>query len=122
MEKELKILMVEDSEEDAGMLDYVLRKDKIAFTRIRVDTRKEFIEALGAFKPDLILSDHALPQFNSIEALKIVHEIKSNAPFIIVTGTVSEEFAVNCLKKGANDYILKTNLSRLPSAIRHAIG
>jgi len=121
MEKELKILMLEDLEEDAGLLDRVLTKEKIKFTRLRVTSREDFINALSDFKPNVILSDHALPQFNSVEALKITLEQKIDAPFIIVTGTVSEEFAVSCLKKGADDYVLKTNLSRLPSAINHSL-
>lgn len=117
----LKILMLEDLEEDAGLLDRVLSKEKIMYSRLRVDTREEFIEALDTFNPDLILSDHALPQFNSIEALKIVQESKSDIPFIIVTGSVSEEFAVSCIKKGVDDYVLKSNLSRLPLAIKYSI-
>src|SRR5258706_8617925 len=121
MEKELKILMLEDVEEDAGLFDRVLTKEKIMFTRLRVDTRNEFIESLETFNPDVILSDHALPQFNSIEALKIVQERKVDVPFIIVTGSVSEEFAVSCIKKGADDYVLKSNLARLPLAINHSL-
>ena len=121
MEKELRILMLEDLEEDAGLVDRALQKEKIVFTRIRVDTQEEFTNALENFKPDVILSDHSLPQFNSIEALKICQERKLNLPFILVTGAVSEEFAVNCLKKGADDYVLKSNLSRLPLAIRYAL-
>src|SRR5260221_9140829 len=121
MPKELRILMLEDLEDDAGLLDRALSKEKIAFTRIRVDTREEFVHALDTFNPDLILSDHALPQFNSIEALKIVQESKAEIPFIIVTGSVSEEFAVTCIKKGVDDYVLKSNLSRLHLAIKHAI-
>lgn len=121
MERELKILMLEDREEDAGLVDRVLKKEKILFTRQRVDTREEFTQALDDFKPDVILSDHSLPQFNSIEALKICQGKKINVPFILVTGAVSEEFAVNCLKRGADDYVLKSNLSRLPLAIRYAL-
>lgn len=121
MEKELKILMLEDHEDDAGLVERALRKEKIHFTHIRVDTREEFINALDIFKPDVILSDHTLPQFNSVEALKICQARKTEAPFILVTGAVSEEFAVNCLKRGADDYVLKSNLSRLPLAIRYAL-
>ncbi len=113
--------MLEDMEEDAGLVDRALQKEKIAFTRLRVDTEAEFIAALTTFKPDVILSDHSLPQFNSIEALRICQEKKLNLPFILVTGAVSEEFAVNCLKRGADDYVLKSNLSRLPLAIRYAL-
>ena len=121
MERELKILMLEDHEEDAGLVDRVLQKENMQFRRIRVDTREEFIRAIDNFKPDIILSDHSLPQFNSIEALKICQSKKLDVPFILVTGAVSEEFAVNCLKRGADDYVLKSNLSRLPLAIRYAL-
>lgn len=121
MEKELRILMLEDTEEDAGLIDRALKKEKIAFTRIRVDTPQEFTDALEGFNPDIILSDHSLPQFNSIEALEICKQKKIYIPFILVTGAVSEEFAVNCLKRGADDYVLKSNLSRLPTAIQYAI-
>ncbi|MBL7872127.1 MAG: hybrid sensor histidine kinase/response regulator [Cyclobacteriaceae bacterium] len=121
MEGELKILMLEDREEDAGLVDRALKKEKILFSRLRVDTREEFTHALDSFNPDVILSDHSLPQFNSIEALKVCQLKKNSAPFILVTGAVSEEFAVNCLKRGADDYVLKSNLSRLPLAIRYAL-
>jgi signal transduction histidine kinase len=121
MEKEIKILMLEDMEEDAGLIDEVLQAEKIVFSRVRVDTREEFTDALKKFRPDVVLSDHSLPSFNSIEALKICHENGLNVPFILVTGTVSEEFAVNCLKRGADDYVLKSNLTRLPMAIRYAL-
>lgn len=121
MDRELKILMLEDHEEDAGLVDRVLLREKMLFKRVRVDTQKEFVQALDIFKPDVILSDHSLPQFNSIEALKICQSKKLDIPFILVTGAVSEEFAVNCLKRGADDYVLKSNLSRLPLAIRYAL-
>lgn len=121
MEKELKILILEDVEEDAVLVDYALKREKFVFTRMRVDTREQFTDALDSFHPDVILSDHSLPQFNSLEALKICQNKKMDIPFILVTGAVSEEFAVNCLKRGADDYVLKTNLSRLPLAIRYAL-
>jgi len=121
MEKELKILMLEDNEEDVGLVERALQKEKVLFTHIRVDSREEFIRTLDTFKPDVILSDHSLPQFNSVEALKICQSKKIDVPFILVTGAVSEEFAVSCLKRGADDYVLKSNLSRLPLAIRYAL-
>ncbi len=113
--------MLEDLPEDAGLVERLLRKDDIDFSLLRVDTRQDFEAALDDFKPDIVLSDHALPQFNSIEALKCVKNRNLELPFILVTGNVSEEFAVNSLKMGASDYILKSNLSRLPMAIRQAI-
>jgi signal transduction histidine kinase len=121
MEKELRILMLEDLQDDVGLIERALNKQGIRFVAKRVDTRGEFSEALTTFKPDLILSDHALPQFNSLEALTICQKQGMGIPFILVTGTVSEEFAVSCLKQGADDYVLKSNLVRLPSAIKNAL-
>jgi signal transduction histidine kinase len=121
MEKALKILMLEDLQDDVGLIERALNKQGLSFVSRRVDSREEFAEALTSFKPDVILSDHALPQFNSLEALSIVQQMSLNVPFILVTGTVSEEFAVSCLKQGADDYVLKSNMVRLPSAIQNAL-
>jgi len=117
----LKILMLEDLEDDVGLIERTLTKQGIQFVSKRVDTRDEFVDALDSFDPDIILSDHALPQFNSLEALTICRNQQIDIPFILVTGTVSEEFAVSCLKQGADDYVLKSNLVRLPSAIQNAL-
>lgn len=119
--KKLKILMLEDSRDDAGLIERTLRKDQLDFVTERVDTRDDFNNSLKRFQPDVILSDHGMPEFNSIEALKICSKERIYSPFILVTGTVSEEFAATCLKLGADDYILKSNLSRLPSAILRAL-
>jgi signal transduction histidine kinase len=121
MEDDLRILLLEDVIEEAVLIERVIKKEKIKYSSRRVDSRTQYTEALSSFRPHLILSDHALPQFNSIEALKLAREFDPIVPFILVTGTVSEEFAVACLKQGANDYILKSNLSRLPSSIRQAL-
>lgn len=120
-EKKLKILMLEDNPEDAFLIERVLRKDNMVFVTERVDTREEFCESIERFQPDVVLSDHGLPRFNSREALKISLKERAVAPFILVTGTMSDEIAISCLREGADDYILKGNLSRLPSAIRRAI-
>lgn len=121
METELKILMLEDLQDDVGLIERTLNKQGLSFVSKRVDTKEEFTEALKNFGPDVILSDHALPQFNSLEALSICQTEGLNVPFILVTGTVSEEFAVSCLKQGADDYVLKSNMVRLPSAIQNAL-
>lgn len=121
MRNPLNILLLEDSEDDFGLISFVLRKEGIPFFIERVDNENSFSKAIDEFRPDVILSDHALPQFNSIEAFKLYKSKKLSIPFILVTGTVSEEFAVNILKQGVDDYILKSNLSRLPSAIQSAI-
>jgi signal transduction histidine kinase len=121
MKSTLNILCLEDQEDDFDLLTYVLEQNGLKFQARRVDTRDEYIEAIENFDPDIILSDHSLPQFNSNEALKISQEKAEHVPFILVTGAVSDEFAVNCIKQGAVDYVLKSNLSRLPSAIENAI-
>jgi signal transduction histidine kinase len=121
MDKMLKILMLEDLQDDVGLIERTLRKEGMNFVSRRVDSQPEFTECLADFHPDVILSDHALPQFNSLEALKICRKLAVNVPFILVTGTVSEEFAVSCLKQGADDYVLKSNMVRLPSAIQNAM-
>jgi len=120
-EKKLKILMLEDNQDDVILIEHVLRKNKLPFIHESVDTRDEFREAIRQFQPDVILSDHGLPGFNSREALKICLAERPTAPFILVTGTVTDEYAITCLKDGADDYILKSNLSRLPTAIRSAV-
>jgi signal transduction histidine kinase len=117
----LKILLIEDNNDDADLLVRSLKRDKLEFLHERVETREEFIEALDRFKPDVILSDHSLPQFDSLTALEIAKKRVPNVPFILVTGTVSEEFAVTCIKSGADDYILKKNMIRLTSAIHKSL-
>jgi signal transduction histidine kinase len=121
MNYNLRILMLEDVPDDVGLIERTLKKQKLDFVGKRVDTKDEFIDALREFRPDVILSDHVLPQFNSLEALSICQRAELNVPFILVTGTVSEEFAVSCLKQGADDYVLKSNMVRLPSAIQNAL-
>lgn len=121
MKTPLSILILEDVPDDVHLIERALRRENITFTSRRVEHREEFIKALETEEPDVILSDHGLPQFNSIEALKVCRSMKVRAPFILVTGTVSEEFAVTCLKQGADDYVLKSNLSRLASAILNAL-
>lgn len=121
MEQLLKILHIEDNEADAGLVNHALRNGGLNFVIKIVETRSEFEQALSEFKPDVILSDHSLPQFNSMEALSVFKSSRSDIPFILITGSVSEEFAVKSIKQGADDYILKSSLIRLPNAIRHAI-
>jgi hypothetical protein len=121
METDLKVLVLEDLETDLELIEHALKKAGMQFQTKRVDTRDEFIEALHEYGADVILSDHSLPQFNSFEALKLCRNAGLQTPFILVTGTVSEEFAVSCLKQGADNYVLKNNLARLPSAIESAL-
>ncbi len=118
MQKQLKILLLEDNLSDAELLVRALNKAEMEHELRLVDTKEEFLAQLYSFKPDVILSDHSLPSFNSIEALRISRDYRPDIPFILVTGEVSEEFAVECMKAGVDDYILKSSLIRLPSSIR----
>ncbi len=125
MDTELRILIVEDSPEDLDLVERELQRGGLHFTTQVVKKKDEYERALHAFRPDLILSDHSLPQFNSIEAMHIWKEYQDannvTVPFILITGSVSEEFAVQTIKAGADDYILKDRLKRLPAAIRSAL-
>ncbi|MEI9918421.1 MAG: ATP-binding protein [Bacteroidota bacterium] len=120
-EKVLKILLLEDNPADAFLIKRVLTRDNLKFITELVDGRNEFCEAIARFQPDVILSDHGLPMFNSRDALKIALKERPMSPFILVTGTMSDEIALGCLKNGADDYVLKDNLSRLPLVIRRAL-
>ncbi|MCW3110474.1 MAG: Histidine kinase [Segetibacter sp.] len=120
-DEKLKILHLEDLNSDALLISKAIKKGGIDFKMLVVDTRDKFIKALREFSPDIILSDHSLPSFNSIEAMEIFHETGIMIPFILVTATTSEEFAVDVIKRGADDYILKDRLHRLPHAIINAV-
>jgi two-component system sensor histidine kinase/response regulator len=117
----LRILWVEDREDDVMIAERELRHSGLNFKTHRVLTREDFIAGIEEFRPNIILSDHSLPQFDSSEAFAVYSEMKLAIPFILVTGTVSEEFAVSCLKLGVDNYVLKSNLSRLPAAILNAM-
>ncbi len=117
--------MLEDSPEDLDLIERELTRSGLQFTSVVVKRKEEYEKALNEFGPDIILSDHSLPQFNSIEAMAIWKQhMKQNRiiiPFILITGSVSEEFAVQSIKSGADDYILKDRLKRLPSSIASAL-
>ena len=125
MEAALKILILEDSPEDLDLVERELKRGGINFTATVVKKKDEYETALNEFNPDVILSDHSLPQFNSIEAMEIWKSFQKQKnvtiPFILITGSVSEEFAVQSIKAGADDYILKDRLKRLPSSIKSAL-
>ncbi len=121
MEKPLNILMLEDSATDAEIIQRTLLKINGHCTFKLVMNKEDYLEALDGFHPDLILSDNTLPQFNATEALEIFVQRSLHIPFILVTGTVSEEFAAGIMKLGADDYILKDRLIRLPAAIDAAL-
>ena len=121
MKEPLKILILEDSEDDAEIIQRLLKKEKMSCVFDVVETKEKYLQAIDEFHPDLILSDNTLPQFNATDALMIIRQRSLHIPFILVTGTVSEEFAANIMKSGATDYILKDRMVRLPSAIDAAL-
>ena len=113
--------MLEDTPEDVILIKKVLKRANLKLEIKVVSVREDFIEALSSFGPEIVLSDHQLPQFSSPEALEICKQILPFVPFILVTGAVSEEFAASIIRAGADDYLLKDNLARLPMAIEQAI-
>jgi PAS domain S-box-containing protein len=117
----IKILLLEDNPDDAHFIMATLKRAGLNIEIKEVSDEDGFINALDAFVPDIILSDHQLPQFTSDQALKIARQKMPHVPFILVTGTVSEEFAASIIKAGADDYILKDRLIRLPAAIEAAL-
>lgn len=120
-DKSLRILIAEDNELDQLLVQRTLSKSDLNYSSVTVDNRVDFLEALENLKPHLILCDYSIPQFGALEALDILQQKKSLIPLIIVTGTLSDEMAVECLKKGAVDYVIKDKIVRLPSAIKNAL-
>src|SRR5439155_994788 len=117
----LRILLLEDVPADAALVERHLTKSGMEFVSQRVDTRARFEEALQTFVPDIILSDHGLPGFDGSAALEVVKQRSPTLPVILVTGSLNEEKAVEFMKAGAADYILKDHLTRLPEAIPRAL-
>lgn len=121
MEKELRVLIVEDIPTDVELVERELKKSNIVFRTKRVETREALNAELEEFAPDIVLSDYSLPSFDGMSALRIVRERDSEIPFIFVSGSLGEERAIDMLKNGATDYILKDKLTRLVPAIQRAL-
>ncbi|PYO97448.1 MAG: hybrid sensor histidine kinase/response regulator, partial [Gemmatimonadetes bacterium] len=117
----VRILLLEDVPADAALIQRELTKAGLVFVSQQVDTRVAFEEALRIFAPDVILSDHGLPGFDGAAALQFVRERFPALPVILVTGSLNEETAVEFMKAGAADYVLKDHLTRLPQAIKRAL-
>src|SRR5690242_907769 len=121
MQKELNILCVEDVPADVVVLNHALREGGINFRSKRVDTEKAFLYELEHNPPDVILSDHGLPSFDGFMALTIARKKCPEIPFIFVTGKLGEQIAIETLKNGATDYVLKSNLAKLAPSIQRAL-
>src|ERR1035437_4939707 len=109
----IKILFVEDVVTDAELIWHEIGKSDIEYSRELVDNQKDYERTLKESCPNIIISDYSLPQFDGMSALSLRNAICPLTPFILVTGSINEEVAVECMKSGADDYILKDNLSRL---------
>lgn len=116
----LRVLILEDSLSDTELMLYELRSSGFEVNWQRVETEPDYLSQLDA-DFDVILSDFYMPQFDAMRALRLLQERGLNIPFIIVTGSISEEVAVECMKQGAADYLLKDRLVRLGQAVKHAV-
>ncbi len=121
MDKKLKVLILEDIPSDAELaqreLKTVLKNHEIKV----VDTEEGYSQALKTYRPDLIVSDYSLPTFNGMAALKIRNKEIPEIPFILLTGSINEETAVEIMKAGADDYVIKEHIRRLGSAVMSAL-
>jgi two-component system sensor kinase len=121
MPKKIKILLLEDVALDSELAELELKRAGINFSLQRVDTKEKFMYELENLEPDIILADHSLPHFDGVSALELTKSHAPDTPFIFVSGKIGEDFAVEMLKKGAIDYVLKSNLSKLPYAVERAL-
>ena len=117
----LQILSLEDDPQDAELIQALLEPEEFDFVLTRASTRAGFVDALDRGEFDLILADYTLPSFDGLSALKMALERCPDVPFIFVSGTLGEEVAIEALKIGATDYVLKTRLSRLVPSVHRAL-
>jgi diguanylate cyclase (GGDEF)-like protein len=117
----IRVLLVEDVEFEAELTCHHLKKHGIAHLVQRVETDVAMRAALQEFRPSIILSDFSLPAFDGLSALAIARELAPDIPFLFVSGTIGEERAIEALRRGAVDYVLKTNLARLGAAVQRAL-
>jgi diguanylate cyclase (GGDEF)-like protein/PAS domain S-box-containing protein len=121
MPEPLRILVAEDSETDAELVQRELKRGGLDFQSRRVQTEPDFRRELDEFRPDLIISDFSMPQFNGRTALAIARESRADIPFIFISGTIGENVAVDMMKAGADDYVMKNNLARLLPALKREL-
>ena len=121
MERRLRVLHLEDDARDAEIIAYKLREDRLPCDILHVTDRRGFEAALDAEPFDLILCDYNLPDYDGLSALSLAREKQPQAPAIVISGTLSEDEAVDCLRGGAIDYVLKQRLQRLAPAAARAL-
>ena len=121
MSKLLRVLQVEDSESDAELVASCLERAGYDVQSDRVEGAAQMRAALAHQLWDVVISDYRMPQFDAPSALKTLVETRQDIPFIVVSGTIGEDVAVEMMKAGAHDYVMKGNLSRLPQAVEREI-
>ncbi len=121
MDAPLNLLLLEDVAADAELVEHELKRSGFNINSRRVESREDFLHELSCSPTDIILADYSLPQFSALEALQLLREVRCNIPLVLVTGANSEEVAVQCMQEGAEDYILKSSLKRLPSAVQRTL-
>ncbi len=121
MAKNLVVLFVEDLITDYELAIYEINKVIPGIIAKRVDTQPEFEKAIREFKPEIIISDYIMPEFNGMSALELKKELAPDIPFIMLTGSTNEETAVECMKAGADDYVIKEHIKRLPHCMLSAL-
>jgi PAS domain S-box-containing protein len=121
MKEATRILIVEDKSADADLAKHAIQKVLEVCEFLVVETQADFLNALKIFQPEVILSDYSLPRFDGMKALNLALAHAPLTPLIIWTGSISEDVAVECMKAGANNYILKDNIKRLGPALLHAL-
>src|SRR2546423_5242490 len=121
MAEPLRILLAEDSESDAELIQRELKRGGLDFQSRRVQTETEFRRELDRFQPHLVISDCSMPQFNGPKALAIAREARGDIPFIFISGKIGENVAVDMMKAGADDYVMKGNLARLLPALEREL-
>jgi signal transduction histidine kinase len=119
--KTIRILALEDNDFDFELVERKLKSFNLPHTLRRVFTEADFSNSLVDYSPDLVISDFSIPSFSGLEALRIVKNGYSHIPFIFVSGTIGEELAVETLREGAIDYVLKDNLDKLEHSIKRAL-
>src|SRR5580658_1631552 len=121
MGEQLTLVVAEDDDTDAMLIARNLARGGLKCKMHRVQTESDFVDALHEVKPDVIISDFSMPQFDGRRALEIAVVRAPETPFLFVSGTIGEQRAVDALRCGATDYILKSNMTRLPAAVQRAV-
>src|SRR5438270_324336 len=117
----IRLLLTEDNPADAEMELRELKRAGLRIAHRVADTEQGFVSALREFSPDVILSDFSMPGFDGMAALALARDLAADTPFVFVSGTLGEEYAIRALKNGATDYVIKSNLVRLSAAVERAL-